>query len=72
MFAGKHREANQIKQRRDQRLEEANGVFDNSLKAEPEPVIDVKYLHSKIALLALENVFVRCARQGGLSVSEKG
>ena len=46
---------NQIKQWRDQLLEGATGVFGDSLKAEPEPVIDVKTLHAKIGELTLEN-----------------
>ena len=55
MFAGKHREANQIKQWRDQLLEGATGVFGDASKAELAPVIDVKTLHAKIGELALEN-----------------
>lgn len=39
---------NQIKQWRDQLLEGATGVFGDSLKAETEPVIDVKTRHAKI------------------------
>ena len=46
---------NQIKQRRDQLLEGATGVFGDAAKAEPEPVIDVKTLHAKIGELTLEN-----------------
>jgi transposase len=57
--------ANQIKQRRDQRLEGATGVFGDRPKAEPEPVIDVKTLHAKIGDLTQENVFcpARSARR---------
>jgi transposase len=71
VFASKHREANQIKQWRDQLLEGATGVFGDGLKAEAEPAIDVKTLHAKIGELALVNdFFVRRARQGG-SVAER-
>jgi putative transposase len=64
VFANKHREANQIKQWRDQLLEGANGVFGDASKAERAPVIDVKTLHAKIGELALENdFFVRRTRQ---------
>src|SRR6056297_752958 len=49
---------NQIKQWRDQLLEGATGVFGDSLKAEPEPVIDVKTLHAKIGEQTLENDFL--------------
>ena len=48
VFACKHREANQIKQWRDQLLEGATGVFGDAPKTEPEPTIDVKTLHAKI------------------------
>ncbi len=46
---------NQIEQWHDQLLEGATGVFGDSLKAEPELVIDVKTLHPKIGALTLEN-----------------
>ncbi len=49
---------NQIKQWRDQLLEGATGVFGDGLRAEPEPVIDVKTLHAKIGELTLENDFL--------------
>jgi transposase len=73
---------NQIKQWRDQLLEGATGVFGDSLKAEPEPVIDVKTLHAKNGELTLENdasqglgarSLLRCpARSGrGGSVAER-
>ena len=39
---------NQIKQWRDQLLEGATGVFGDAPKAEPEPTIYVKTLHTKI------------------------
>ena len=58
VFAGKHREANQIKQWRDQLLEGATGVFGEASKAETEPAIDVKTLHAKIGELTLENDFL--------------
>ena len=48
---------NQIKHWRDQLLEGATGVFGEAAKAEPEPVIDVKTLHTKIGELTLENDF---------------
>ncbi|MFT6227031.1 MAG: hypothetical protein ACJARE_001432 [Paracoccaceae bacterium] len=41
------REANQIKQWRDQLLEGATGVFGAAPKSEAEPVIDVKTLHAE-------------------------
>ena len=49
---------NQIKQWRDQLLEGAAGVFGDTPKADPEPVIDVKTLHAKIGELTLENDFL--------------
>jgi hypothetical protein len=59
------REANQIKQWRDQLLEGATGVFCAAPKSEVEPVIDVKTLHAKIGELALGPVFcpARSARR---------
>ena len=56
---------NQIRQRRDQLLEGATGVFGEAAKAEPEPnpVIDVKTLHAKIGELALESDFLSGARR---------
>ena len=48
---------NQIKHWRDQLLEGATGVFGEAAKADPEPVIDVKTLHTKIGELTLENDF---------------
>lgn len=63
---------NQIKQWRDHLLEGATGVFGDGPKAEPEPMIDVKTLHAKIGELTLENdLFVRCARQGGSAAERK-
>ncbi|GLO80047.1 transposase [Sulfitobacter pontiacus] len=49
---------NQIKQWRDQLLDDATGVFGDAAKAEPEPVIDVKTLHAMIGELTLENDFL--------------
>ncbi len=64
---------NQIKQWRDQLLEGATGVFGDSLKAEPEPVIDVKTLHAKIGELTLENDFLSGALgKAGLLPSARG
>lgn len=72
MFACKHREANQIKQWRDQLLEGATGVFGDGQKAEPEPVIDVNTLHAKIGALTLENDFLSGAlSKAGLLLSAK-
>jgi len=56
------REANQIKQWRDQLLEGATGVFGAAPKSEAEPVIDVKTLHAKIGELALGHDFLPSAR----------
>ena len=48
--------ANQIKQRKDQLLEGATGVFGDEAKAEPAgPSIDVKAFDAKIGELTLEN-----------------
>jgi len=58
VLASKHREANQIKQWRDQLLEGATGVSGAAMKSEPEPEIDVKTLHAKIGELTLENDFL--------------
>ncbi len=64
---------NQIKRWRDQLLEGASGVFGDSLKAEPELVIDVKTLHAKIGELALENDFLSGALgKAGLLPSARG
>jgi len=47
-------------------------VFGDSLKAEPEPVIDVKTLHAKIGELTLENDFLSGALgKAGLLPSAK-
>ena len=58
VFACKHREANQIKQGRDQLLHGATEVFGDAPKAALEPVIDVKTLHARIGALTLENDFL--------------
>lgn len=49
---------NQIKLRRDQLRDGTTGVFGDSLKAEPEPMIDVKSLHARIGELTLEDDFL--------------
>ena len=49
---------NQIKQWKDQLLECVHGVFDDGLKKDKGPVIDVKSLHAKIGQLTLENDFL--------------
>ena len=54
---------NQIKQRRDQLLEGATGVFGEAPKAEPEPTVDMKTLHAKFGELTLENDFLSGARR---------
>jgi transposase len=62
----------QIRQWRDQLLQGATGVFGGGLKAEPEPVIDVKTLHAKIGKLTLENDFLSGALgKAGLLPSAK-
>ncbi len=72
MFAGKPREANQIKQWRDQLLEGATEVIGDGPKAEAEPAIDVKTLHAKIGELTLENDFLSAALgKAGLLPSAK-
>ena len=63
---------NQIKQWRGQLLEGATGVFGDSLKAEPEPVIDVKTLHAKTGELTPETDFLSGALgKAGLLPSAK-
>lgn len=54
---------NQIKQRRDQLLEGATGVFGEAPKAEPGPTVDMKTLHAKFGELTLENDFLSGARR---------
>jgi transposase len=64
---------NQIKQWRGQLLEGATGVFGDSLKAEPEPVIDVKTLHAKTGELTPETDFLSGALgKAGLLPSASG
>lgn len=56
---------NQMTQWRGQLLDGAAGVFGSEAKPDAAaPLIDVKTLHAKIGEPALENVFVRRARQG--------
>lgn len=63
---------NQIKQWRDQLLEGATAIFGESLKGEPEPIIDVKTLHAKIGELTLEKDFLSGALgKAGLLPSAK-
>ena len=63
---------NQIKQWRDQLLEGATGVFEDSPKADAAPVIDVKTLLAKIGELTLENDFLSGALgKAGLLPSAK-
>lgn len=53
-------------------LEGATGIFGESLKAEPEPIIDVITLHAKIGELTLENDFLSGALgKAGLLPSAK-
>ena len=63
---------NQIKQWKDQLLEGVNGVFDDGLKKDKVPAIDVKSLHAKIGQLTLENDFLAGALdKAGLLASAK-
>ncbi len=63
---------NQIKTWRDQLLEGATTVFDDSPKAESAPVVDVKTLHAKIGELTLERDFLSGALgKAGLLPSAK-
>jgi len=50
--------SNQIKQWKDQLLENVSGVFEGGAQTEPSPPVDVKELHAKIGQLALENDFL--------------
>ncbi|MBB3944613.1 hypothetical protein GGQ73_000536 [Rhizobium skierniewicense] len=65
--------ANQIKQRKDQLLEGATGVFGDEAKAElAGPTVDVKTLHAKIGTSTLANYFFSLsAWQGGLAERKK-
>jgi len=49
---------NQIKQWKDQLLENVSGVFDAGAQQDAAPPVDVKELHAKIGQLALENDFL--------------
>jgi len=49
---------NQIKQWKDQLLENVSGVFDAGAQQDAPPPVDVKELHAKIGQLALENDFL--------------
>ena len=72
VFANKHREANQIKQWKDQLLDGVTDVFDDKPKTSKEPPIDVKSLHAKIGQLTLENDFLEGALdKAGLLASAK-
>ena len=63
---------NQIKQWREQLLEDATGVFGAPAKVELEPRVDVKTLHAKIGELTLENDFLSGALgKAGLSPSAR-
>ena len=62
---------NQIKQWRDHLHEGATGVFGDGPKAEAEPAIDVKTLHTKIGELALENDLLSGALSFALLPSAK-
>ena len=50
--------ANQIKQRKDQLLDGAEGLFGGRTPEPPAPPIDIKTLHAKIGELTLENDFL--------------
>jgi len=52
---------NQIKQWKDQLLENVQGVFEGSTKPEASAPVDLKELHAKIGQLALENDFLEGA-----------
>ena len=63
---------NQIKQWKDQLLENVSGVFEIGAAPEASPRIDVKELHAKIGQLALENDFLSGALdKAGLLASAK-
>jgi transposase len=54
---------NQIKQWRDQLLEDTTGVFCDAPKTVRAPVIDVTTLHAKVGETALENYCLSGARR---------
>ena len=63
---------NQIKQWKDQLLENVSGVFDAGAQQDVPPPVDVKELHAKIGQLALENDFLSGALdKAGLLPSAK-
>jgi len=63
---------NQIKQWKDQLLENVSGVFDAGAQQDAPPPVDVKELHAKIGQLALENDFLSGALdKAGLLPSAK-
>ena len=63
---------NQIKQWKDQLLENVSGVFDAGAQQDAPPPVDVKELHAKIGQLALENDFLSGAiDKAGLLSSAK-
>lgn len=63
---------NQIKQWKDHMLAHAGDVFDDAVKKEKAPQIDVTTLHAKIGQLTLENDFLEGALgKAGLLPSAK-
>ena len=63
---------NQIKQWKDQLLENVQGVFEGSAKPETPAPVDVKELHAKIGQLTLENDFLSGALdKAGLPASAR-
>lgn len=63
---------NQIKQWKDQLLENVQGVFEGGAKPETPAPVDVKDLHAKIGQLTLENDFLSGALdKAGLSPSAR-
>jgi hypothetical protein len=69
VFACKHREANQIKQWKDQLFDGVTDVFDDKPKASKESEVDIKSLHAKIGQRPadLENDFWGLMRDRGPS-----
>ena len=50
------------------RIELSTPLTDDSMPASAsEPRVDLEALHAKIGQLALENDFLRCAREGGFA-----
>ena len=64
---------NQIKQWKDQALERMADVFDEAVKKEKEPQIDVATMHAKIGQLTLENGFLSGAltKAGLLGIAKR-